>query len=38
VSPSGLLRLQQRLDAELHGTVRIVRMDEMAKAFEATGP
>lgn len=37
-SPSGLLRLQQRLDSELHGAVRIVRMDEMAKAFEATRP
>jgi hypothetical protein len=37
-SPSGLLRLQQRLDAELHGTVRIVRMDEMVEAFEGTRP
>jgi hypothetical protein len=36
-SPSGLLRLQERLDAELHGKVRIVRMDEMVRAFDATG-
>ena len=31
VSPSGLLQLQQRLDAELGGKVRLVRLDEMLK-------
>ena len=36
-SPSGLLRLQERIDAELHGKVRIVRMDEMVRAFDAAG-
>jgi hypothetical protein len=37
-SPTGLVRLQQRFDAELHGKVRIVRLDEMVKAFGATRP
>ncbi|HJN16206.1 MAG TPA: GxGYxYP family putative glycoside hydrolase [Armatimonadota bacterium] len=34
-SPSGLLRLQERLNAELGGSVRIVRLDEMVRACEA---
>jgi hypothetical protein len=38
VSPSGLLRLQQRFDTELPGKVRIVRMDEMAKALVLRQP
>ena len=38
ISPTGLLRLQQRLDTELRGRVRIVRLDEMAKMPAGAAP